>query len=149
VKKVGVLSFFSTTVLLLTLIAMPSASAERESIQVCNQTKYPLEVANAYKNNDVWKTEGWFLINSNRCLGMYPKKTGLKDHYLYAENKLVRYTGEHTFCVYRTAKKFEVSGADRCRGKQRDGSEPVKFVKITHMPYEDICISPSGIKVCK
>jgi uncharacterized membrane protein len=149
VKNPRVLSALSTILFLASLCFASNAKAERKFTQICNQTKYPLDIANAYQRNNVWNTEGWFNIKANQCINMYPIRNGLRDHFLYAENQITRYTGEHIFCVYRTFAKFEVSSADMCRGKQSDGSEPVKFVRITHMQYQDICITPRGIKVCQ
>jgi uncharacterized membrane protein len=148
----NILSFFGAALLLVPTIITPAANAEKKYNQVCNKTNEPLNVANGYKEKSIWYTQGWFKIQSNSCVNMYTKTPGFSEAYLYAEasNNRKRWTGEHTLCIDIMGTKFKLSSANKCDSSDfQGGVVPAKFVKITYLSYQDICITPRGMFVCQ
>lgn len=129
------------------LFFLPSVNAE-ELTQVCNRTSEKVVVANAFRVNNIWNTEGWFSIGSNKCLGIFTKIKGMNQVYLYAKSETTEYVGTHQFCV-DIENKFKYDYMDDCTNGYVVGIVPVGFAQVTYMGYQDICITPKGFKPCE
>ncbi len=92
-------------------------------LRVCNKTSSRVGIAVGYKDEDSWKTEGWWNVAGNSCETLLAGPLVSRYYYLYAVDydHGGEWSGRSFMCTQE--KTFTIKGIDDClkRGFERTG----------------------------
>lgn len=108
-------------------LSIATASLAYADLRLCNKTSSKISVAIGYKENDIWKTEGWWNFSptddDNACKVLLPGPLGARFYYVYAMDitKGGEWGGTALLCTQQ--KEFTISGIENCipRGFEQTG----------------------------
>ncbi|MCE1237443.1 MAG: DUF1036 domain-containing protein [Hyphomicrobiales bacterium] len=110
------------TLPLVAVLLVVSGSAFAD-LRVCNKTGSRVGIAVGYKDEEAWKTEGWWNIAGNSCETLLAGPLVSRFYYLYAVDydHGGEWSGRSFMCTQE--KTFTVKGIDDClkRGFERTG----------------------------
>lgn len=99
------------------------ASPALADLRVCNKTTSRVGIAVGYKEDEAWKTEGWWNIAANSCETLLAGPLVARYYYLYAidYDRGGEWSGRSYMCTQE--KTFTIKGIDDClkRGFERTG----------------------------
>ena len=126
------------------LFALTAASLPaRADLKMCNNTASRVGVAIGYKDKEGWASEGWWTIDSQKCLVLLKGALIARYYYVYAVDyeKGGSWGGKAMMCI--RDKIFTIRGIDTCteRGYQKTG-----FFEVDTSEEADWTISLSGEK---
>lgn len=89
----------------------------RAEFSICNKSLDVLNVAVAYDEDGVFKTEGWWSVGANRCAEVIRTELLNRYIYVYAEDVFgqAATTGDQSMCV--DTKRFVIKGNTDCPGR--------------------------------
>ncbi len=103
--------------------ALIFASPALADLRVCNKTTSRVGIAVGYKDDEAWKTEGWWNIAANACETLLAGPLVARFYYLYAidYDRGGEWAGKSFMCTQE--KTFTIKGIDDClkRGFERTG----------------------------
>jgi uncharacterized membrane protein len=138
-------------IILLTGISFSAHQAEA-GLRFCNQGKFKfLAVVGYVDRQKGWVAKGWLPVEPGECRDALQFPLDNRYYYYYAaghdeENALVKYAGEHPFCV--ESRKFMIYQSDY--GKSTDeecakaGLRSVKFLKVDVQGKPEFTINLGG-----
>jgi uncharacterized membrane protein len=93
------------------------ATPARAEFSICNKSLDVLNVAIAYDEDGVFKTEGWWSVGANRCAEVIRQELLNRYIYVYAEDVFgqAATTGDQSMCIDN--KKFVIKGNTDCPGR--------------------------------
>lgn len=101
-------------------LGVQSASAD---LRLCNKTNNRIGVAIGYKNEEQWKTEGWWNIEENSCETLLAGALSSRYYYVYAADydQGGEWAGRAFMCT--RDKEFTIEGVNDClaRGFEKTG----------------------------
>jgi uncharacterized membrane protein len=101
------------------LIASPALA----DLRICNKTSSRVGIAVGYKDDEAWKTEGWWNIAANSCETLLAGPLVSRFYYLYAVDydHGGEWGGRSFMCTQE--KSFTIKGIEDClkRGFERTG----------------------------
>lgn len=104
---------------LLALSVLPAAA----DLRICNKTSSRVGIAVGYKDEDSWKTEGWWNLAANSCETLLAGPLVSRYYYLYAVDydRGGEWSGRSYMCTQE--KTFTIKGIEDClkRGFERTG----------------------------
>ena len=111
--------------------------------KMCNNTESRVGVALGYKDKEGWASEGWWTIDSQKCLVLLKGALIARYYYVYAVDyeKGGSWGGKALMCI--RDKIFTIRGLDNCveRGYQKMG-----FFEVDTGEETDWTVSLSGEK---
>ena len=123
----------------LTATSLPA----RADLKMCNNTASRVGVAIGYKDKEGWASEGWWTIDSQKCLVLLKGALIARYYYVYAVDyeKGGSWGGKAMMCI--RDKIFTIRGLDNCleRGYQKTG-----FFEVDTGEETDWTVSLSGEK---
>ncbi len=126
------------------LVALAAASLPAKAdLKMCNNTASRVGVALGYKDKEGWASEGWWTIDSQKCLVLLKGALIARYYYVYAVDyeKGGSWGGKAMMCI--RDKIFTIRGLDTCveRGYQKMG-----FFEVDTGEEADWTVSLSGEK---
>ena len=92
-------------------------------LRICNKTSSRVGIAVGYKDEESWKTEGWWNIAANSCETLLAGPLVSRYYYLYAVDydRGGEWSGRSFMCTQE--KTFTIKGIEDClkRGFERTG----------------------------
>lgn len=92
-------------------------------LRICNKTSSRVGIAVGYKDEEAWKTEGWWNLASNSCETLLSGPLVSRFYYLYAVDydRGGEWSGRSFMCTQE--KTFTIKGIEDClkRGFERTG----------------------------
>ena len=105
------------------VVAGVAASPALADLRVCNKTTSRVGISVGYKEDETWKTEGWWNIAANSCETLLAGPLVARYYYLYAidYDRGGEWSGRSYMCTQE--KTFTIKGIDDClkRGFERTG----------------------------
>ena len=99
------------------------AGPARADLRICNKTSSRVGIAVGYKDDDTWKTEGWWNLAANACETLLAGPLVSRYYYLYAVDydRGGEWSGRSFMCTQD--KTFTIKGIEDClkRGFERTG----------------------------
>ena len=100
-------------------VAGPAAA----DLRICNKTSSRVGIAVGYKDDESWKTEGWWNIAANSCETLLAGPLVSRYYYLYAVDydRGGEWSGRSFMCTQE--RTFTIKGIEDClkRGFERTG----------------------------
>jgi uncharacterized membrane protein len=126
------------------LIGLAAASLPAKAdLKMCNNTASRVGVAIGYKDKEGWASEGWWTIDSQKCLVLLKGALIARYYYVYAVDyeKGGSWGGKAMMCI--RDKIFTIRGLDNCieRSYQKMG-----FFEVDTGEETDWTVSLSGEK---
>ena len=96
-------------------------SARADTVNLCNETSYFLQVSLAYADGAASRSEGWISIEPGRCVDAFEARPDNAQAYVYAvsdtahEGTGVLFDGRERFCIGEVGEDFEIDGRRECR----------------------------------
>lgn len=120
---VGVPHHRATVGLLAGFCLLASMTAALADLRICNKTPSRVGIAVGYKDQDAWKTEGWWNVAANSCETLLAGPLVSRFYYLYAidYDHGGEWSGRSFMCTQE--KTFTIRGIEDClkRGFERTG----------------------------
>lgn len=92
-------------------------------LRICNKTSSRVGIAVGYKDDESWKTEGWWNLAANSCETLLAGPLVSRYYYLYAVDydRGGEWSGRSFMCTQE--KTFTIKGIEDClkRGFERTG----------------------------
>ena len=114
---------WSSLAVLIGLGVLTLAGPALADLRVCNKTPSRIDIAVGYKDEEAWKTEGWWNIAGNACETLLAGPLVSRFYYLYAVDydHGGEWSGRSFMCTQE--KTFTIKGIDDClkRGFERTG----------------------------
>ncbi|MDK9696648.1 MAG: DUF1036 domain-containing protein [Siculibacillus sp.] len=92
-------------------------------LRICNKTSSRVGIAVGYKDEESWKTEGWWNLAANSCETLLAGSLVSRYYYLYAVDydRGGEWSGRSFMCTQE--KTFTIKGIEDClkRGFERTG----------------------------
>lgn len=92
-------------------------------LRICNKSTSRVGISVGYKEDDAWKTEGWWNVAPNACETLLAGPLVARYYYLYAidYDRGGEWSGRSFMCTQE--KTFTIKGIDDClkRGYERTG----------------------------
>ena len=105
------------------LPAIVFAAPAHADLRICNKTTSRIGVAVGYKDEEAWKTEGWWNVAANSCETLLAGPLVSRYYYLYAVDydHGGEWSGRSFMCTQE--RTFTIKGIDDClkRGFERTG----------------------------
>ncbi len=99
------------------------ATPASADLRICNKTSSRVGIAVGYKDEEAWKTEGWWNIAANSCETLLAGPLVSRFYYLYAVDydRGGEWSGRSFMCTQE--KTFTIKGIEDClkRGFERTG----------------------------
>jgi uncharacterized membrane protein len=98
-------------------------SARAESVSLCNETSYFLEISTAYADGGASRSEGWTTLAPGMCEDKFGNRPDDAAGYVYAVShqahagKGIEFTGRERFCVANVGETFQLDGRRECRNR--------------------------------
>lgn len=100
-----------------------AATSAIADLRICNKTSSRVGIAVGYKDEDSWKTEGWWNLAANSCETLLAGPLVSRYYYLYAVDydRGGEWSGRSFMCTQE--KTFTIKGIEDClkRGFERTG----------------------------
>ncbi len=100
-----------------------AASPAAADLRICNKTSSRVGIAVGYKDEETWKTEGWWNLAANSCETLLAGPLVSRYYYLYAVDygRGGEWSGRSFMCTQE--KTFTIKGIEDClkRGFERTG----------------------------
>lgn len=100
-----------------------SAAPAAADLRICNKTSSRVGIAVGYKDEEAWKTEGWWNLSANSCETLLAGPLVSRFYYLYAVDydRGGEWSGRSFMCTQE--KTFTIKGIEDClkRGFERTG----------------------------
>ena len=100
-----------------------AAGTALADLRICNKTSSRVGIAVGYKDEDSWKTEGWWNLAANSCETLLAGPLVSRYYYLYAVDydRGGEWSGRSFMCTQE--KTFTIKGIEDClkRGFERTG----------------------------
>jgi uncharacterized membrane protein len=113
----------ATAGLLAGVCLLTSATVAVADLRICNKTPSRVGIAVGYKDQDAWKTEGWWNVAGNSCETLLAGPLVSRFYYLYAidYDHGGEWSGRSFMCTQE--KTFTIRGIEDClkRGYERTG----------------------------
>lgn len=115
----------------------------RADLKLCNNTLSRVGVAIGYKDKKGWASEGWWTIESNKCLPLIKGALIARYYYVFALDyeKGGSWGGKSNFCT--RDKIFTIRGYQDCVDR---GYQKVGFFEVDTNEESDWTVSLSGEK---
>ena len=125
------------------LLVGASALPARADLKLCNNTDSRVGVALGYKDKDGWATEGWWTVESQKCLPLLKGNLIARYYYVFAVDydKGGSWGGKSMMCT--RDKVFTIRGIDDCEGR---GYTKTGFFEVDTGEEPDWTVSLSGDK---
>lgn len=105
------------------VVGVLSATPALADLRICNKTASRVGIAVGYKDENAWKTEGWWNVAGNSCETLLAGPLVSRYYYLYAVDydHGGEWSGRSYMCTQE--KTFTIVGIDDCikRGFERTG----------------------------
>ena len=105
------------------VIVAVAATPALADLRICNKTSSRVGIAVGYKDEDSWKTEGWWNLAANSCETLLAGPLVSRYYYLYAVDydRGGEWSGRSFMCTQE--KTFTIKGIEDClkRGFERTG----------------------------
>ncbi|WP_333825311.1 DUF1036 domain-containing protein [Pinisolibacter sp.] len=99
------------------------ATSALADLRICNKTTSRVGIAVGYKDEESWKTEGWWNLQANSCETLLAGPLVSRYYYLYAVDydRGGEWSGRSFMCTQE--KTFTIKGIEDClkRGFERTG----------------------------
>jgi uncharacterized membrane protein len=122
--------FIAAVLSLVVMLPTPAKAA----FLYCNHTQMPIEAAFGYREEVVWISEGWWVIQPGQCARVFNRPLTQRFYFYYAhvlgnspsrnEPPLI-WTGKYRFCIDDKAFRIEGDGVCEARGYQEKGFQEV------------------------
>ncbi len=100
-----------------------AATSALADLRICNKTTSRVGIAVGYKDEESWKTEGWWNLQANSCETLLAGPLVSRYYYLYAVDydRGGEWSGRSFMCTQE--KTFTIKGIEDClkRGFERTG----------------------------
>ncbi len=103
------------------LSSFVASVARAETVNLCNETSYFLQVSLAYADGAASRSEGWLTIEPGRCVDSFDTRPDNAQAYVYAVSDKVHagtglvFDGRERFCVGELGEDFQIDGRRECR----------------------------------
>jgi uncharacterized membrane protein len=100
----------------------------------CNHTQMPIEAAFGYREDVVWLSEGWWVIQPGQCARVFNRPLTQRFYFYYAHvlapsspgvRPPMTWAGKYRFCIDDKAFRIEGDGACESRGYKEKGFQEV------------------------
>lgn len=113
-----------TPALLLAACPFLLTTVAHADLRICNKTTSRVGIAIGYKANQDWTTEGWWMVEADRCATLLAGPLVGRYYYMYAVDydEGGEWGGDSAY-LCTTEKEFTIHGVTDCiaRGFQRTG----------------------------
>jgi len=101
------------------LVATPAMA----DLQVCNQTRNPVNIALGFRSAAGWQSQGWWLATPQNCAIVYQGDLDAKFYYVFAVDDIGGGVWDGTVYMCTRDQSFTIIGYEDClaRGYERTG----------------------------